>query len=45
VESDAIRVALETLGVDYGQGFALARPMALEVLLQELCTAPVRILI
>jgi len=23
VESDAIRVALETLGVDYGQGFAL----------------------
>jgi EAL domain-containing protein (putative c-di-GMP-specific phosphodiesterase class I) len=36
VESDAIRVALETLGVDYGQGFALARPAPLEDLLQEL---------
>jgi diguanylate cyclase (GGDEF)-like protein len=36
VESDAIRVALETLGVDYGQGFALARPMPLDDLLQEL---------
>jgi EAL domain-containing protein (putative c-di-GMP-specific phosphodiesterase class I) len=38
VESDAIRVALETLGVDYGQGFALARPAPLEDLLQELRT-------
>ena len=36
VESEAIRVALETLGVDYGQGFALARPAPLEDLLQEL---------
>ena len=38
VESDAIRVALETLGVDYGQGFALARPAPLDNLLQELPT-------
>ena len=43
VESDAVRVALEALGVDYGQGFALARPMPLEVLLRELCALPVRI--
>ncbi len=42
VESDAIRVALETLGVDYGQGFALARPAPLEDLLQELRTARVQ---
>jgi diguanylate cyclase (GGDEF)-like protein/PAS domain S-box-containing protein len=43
VESDAIRVALEALGVDYGQGFALARPMPLDVLLRELCAQPVRV--
>jgi EAL domain-containing protein (putative c-di-GMP-specific phosphodiesterase class I) len=43
VESDAVRVALEALGVDYGQGFALARPMPLEVLLRELCALPDRI--
>jgi len=42
VESDAIRVALEGLGVDYGQGFALARPAPLEELLQELRTTRVR---
>ncbi len=42
VESDAIRVALETLGVDYGQGFALARPAPLEDLLQELRATRVR---
>ena len=42
VESDAIRVALESLGVDYGQGFALARPAPLEELLQELRTARIR---
>jgi diguanylate cyclase (GGDEF)-like protein/PAS domain S-box-containing protein len=42
VESDAIRLALETLGVDYGQGFALARPAALDELLRELRTSPVR---
>jgi len=42
VESDAIRVALEGLGVDYGQGFALARPAPLEELLQELRTTRIR---
>jgi EAL domain-containing protein (putative c-di-GMP-specific phosphodiesterase class I) len=36
VENDAIRVALEGIGVDYGQGYALARPMPLEALFQEL---------
>lgn len=36
VESDSIRAALETLGVDYGQGFALARPEPLDNILQEL---------
>jgi EAL domain-containing protein (putative c-di-GMP-specific phosphodiesterase class I) len=36
VESDAIRLALETLGVDYGQGYALARPAPLDELLSEL---------
>jgi diguanylate cyclase (GGDEF)-like protein/PAS domain S-box-containing protein len=42
VESDAIRAALETLGVDYGQGFALARPAPLDELLQELRTTRIR---
>ena len=42
VESDAIRVALESLGVDYGQGYALARPAPLEELLQELRTTYIR---
>jgi diguanylate cyclase (GGDEF)-like protein len=42
VESDAIRTALEELGVDYGQGFALARPAPLEELLQELRTPHAR---
>jgi diguanylate cyclase (GGDEF)-like protein/PAS domain S-box-containing protein len=42
VESDAIRAALETLGVDYGQGFALARPAPLETLLQELRATRIR---
>jgi diguanylate cyclase (GGDEF)-like protein/PAS domain S-box-containing protein len=36
VENDSIRAALETLGVDYGQGFALARPELLDNILQEL---------
>lgn len=42
VESDAIRMELEKLGVDYGQGFALARPAPLEDLLQELRATRVR---
>jgi diguanylate cyclase (GGDEF)-like protein/PAS domain S-box-containing protein len=42
VESDAIRVALDGLGVDYGQGFALAQPMPLEAMLQELSVARIR---
>jgi diguanylate cyclase (GGDEF)-like protein/PAS domain S-box-containing protein len=42
VESDAIRLALETLGVDYGQGFALARPAPLGELLSELRTSQIR---
>jgi diguanylate cyclase (GGDEF)-like protein/PAS domain S-box-containing protein len=36
VESDGIRAALETMGVDYGQGYALARPAPLDTILQEL---------
>lgn len=42
VESDAIRAALETLGMDYGQGFALGRPAPLDDLLDELRSAPAR---
>lgn len=42
VESDAIRGALEALGVDYGQGYALARPMPLNDLLQDLQVARFR---
>jgi EAL domain-containing protein (putative c-di-GMP-specific phosphodiesterase class I) len=36
VESDAILEAVGQLGLDYGQGFAIGRPKALEVVLQEL---------
>jgi EAL domain-containing protein (putative c-di-GMP-specific phosphodiesterase class I) len=42
VESDAIRAALESLNVDYGQGYALARPAPLDELLQELRATRVR---
>lgn len=42
VESDSIRAALEALGVDYGQGFALARPEPLDNILQELRAAGIR---
>lgn len=42
VESDAIRVALESLGVDYGQGYALAKPAPLVGLLQELRSTYIR---
>jgi len=36
VETDAIRVALAGIGVDYGQGYVLARPVLLDELLDEL---------
>jgi EAL domain-containing protein (putative c-di-GMP-specific phosphodiesterase class I) len=36
VETDEIRTRLETLGVDYGQGFAIGRPAPLTELLPEL---------
>ncbi len=36
VESEEIRRRLESLGVDYGQGFAIARPVALERVLEGL---------
>jgi EAL domain-containing protein (putative c-di-GMP-specific phosphodiesterase class I) len=36
VESEAILKAIEELGVDFGQGFAIGRPRPLEIVLQEL---------
>ena len=36
VETGEIREALESIGVDYGQGYALAKPAPLSGLLQEL---------
>ena len=36
VESQGILATVESLGVDYGQGFAIGRPRALELVLQEL---------
>jgi EAL domain-containing protein (putative c-di-GMP-specific phosphodiesterase class I) len=39
VETEEIRARIATLGVDYGQGFAIARPLPLDDLLAEL-TAP-----
>ena len=36
VETEEIRVRIATLGVDYGQGFAIARPSALDLLIGEL---------
>jgi diguanylate cyclase (GGDEF)-like protein len=36
VESEAILSAVGQLGVTYGQGFAIGRPRALEIVLQEL---------
>ena len=36
VETDEIRIRVAALGVDYGQGFAIARPSPLLDLLQEL---------
>jgi len=42
VESEGIRAALETIGVDYGQGFALARPEPLDNILQDLRATRIR---
>ena len=36
VETEEIRTRVATLGVDYGQGFAIARPLPLDDLLAEL---------
>jgi len=36
VETEEIQARIATLGVDYGQGFAIARPMPLDDLLAEL---------
>jgi EAL domain-containing protein (putative c-di-GMP-specific phosphodiesterase class I) len=36
VETDEIRTRVAALGVDFGQGFAIARPEPLEGLLEEL---------
>ena len=36
VESEAIMSAVNAVGVDYAQGFAIGRPRALEAVLQEM---------
>jgi EAL domain-containing protein (putative c-di-GMP-specific phosphodiesterase class I) len=36
IESDEIRTRIESLGVDYGQGFAIAQPIPLADVLMEL---------
>jgi hypothetical protein len=36
VETDALRVRMADLGVDYGQGFAMGKAQPLEDLLEEL---------
>jgi EAL domain-containing protein (putative c-di-GMP-specific phosphodiesterase class I) len=36
IETDEIRTRIESLGVDYGQGFAIARPTPLVDILSEL---------
>ncbi|MGH8269602.1 MAG: EAL domain-containing protein, partial [Steroidobacteraceae bacterium] len=39
VETEEIRARVATLGVDFGQGFAIARPQPLDNLLAELAAA------
>jgi diguanylate cyclase (GGDEF)-like protein len=41
VETEEIRARIATLGVDYGQGFAISKPLPLDELLGELTTSPV----
>ena len=40
VETEEIRSRIATLGVDYGQGFAIAKPLPLDDLLAELTVSP-----
>ncbi|HEY7888163.1 MAG TPA: bifunctional diguanylate cyclase/phosphodiesterase [Steroidobacteraceae bacterium] len=40
VETEEIRARVATLGVDYGQGFAIAKPVPLDNLLTELTADP-----
>ena len=40
VETEEIRARVATLGVDYGQGFAIAKPLPLDGLLAELAADP-----
>jgi diguanylate cyclase (GGDEF)-like protein len=40
VETEEIRARIATLGVDYGQGFAIAKPLPLDDLLAELDAGP-----
>ena len=40
VETEEIRARVATLGVDYGQGFAIAKPVPLDGLLAELTADP-----
>lgn len=40
VESDAVRRCCENIGLDYGQGWAIARPCALETLLEAPAALP-----
>ncbi len=41
VETEDIRARVATLGVDYGQGFAISKPLPLDELLAELTATPV----
>jgi diguanylate cyclase (GGDEF)-like protein len=40
VETEEIRARVATLGVDYGQGFAIAKPLPLDDLLAQLTASP-----
>ena len=40
VETEEIRARVATLGVDYGQGFAISKPLPLDDLLAELTASP-----
>jgi diguanylate cyclase (GGDEF)-like protein len=40
VETEEIRACVATLGVDYGQGFAISKPLPLDDLLAELTASP-----
>jgi len=40
VETQEILARVGTLGVDYGQGFAISKPMPLDDLLSQLTAAP-----